>query len=56
MPNITGLTSAGNQTAAQSSAASDVTRSATRPEMPLATEEPPSVFTIEVLGYGGGEG
>ena len=55
-PNISGLTSASNQGAAQTSSASDVARGQQRTEQPVAKDEPPSIITIEVLGYGGGEG
>jgi filamentous hemagglutinin family protein len=54
-PNIGGLTSASNQGAATASTATDVARTQQREEQPIAREEPPSIFTIEVLGYGGGE-
>ena len=54
-PNIGGLTSASNQGAAASSTANDVSRTQQREEQPLAKEEPPSVFSIEILGYGGGD-
>ena len=54
-PNISGLTSASNQGAAASSTANDVSRTQQREEQPLAKEEPPSVFSIEILGYGGGD-
>jgi len=55
-PNISGMTTASNQGAAQTASASDVARGQQRTEQPVAKEEPPSVITIEVLGYGGGEG
>jgi hypothetical protein len=55
VPNISGLTSASNQGAAAASGATDVARTQQREEQPITREEPPSVFTIEVLGYGGGE-
>ncbi|MEI7819979.1 MAG: filamentous hemagglutinin family protein [Verrucomicrobiota bacterium] len=54
-PNIGGLTSASNQGAAASSTASDVTQNRPREDQPIAKEEPPSVISIEILGYGGGE-
>ena len=54
-PNISGMTSAGNQSAAQNSVTNDVTRDRTQQAQPIAKDEPPSIITIEVLGYGGGE-
>jgi filamentous hemagglutinin family protein len=55
VPNISGMTSAGNQSAAQNSVTNDVTRDRTQQAQPIAKDEPPSIITIEVLGYGGGE-
>jgi len=54
-PNIGGLTTASNQGAAASSTASDMARTQQRDDQPIAKEEPPSVFSIEILGYGGGD-
>jgi filamentous hemagglutinin family protein len=54
-PNIGGLTSASNQGAATASTSTDVTRTQQREEQPISREEPPSIITIEVLGYGGGD-
>jgi filamentous hemagglutinin len=54
-PNIGGLTSASNQGAAQNSTTNDV-RGQQRTEQPMTKEEPPSVFDIQILGYGGGDG
>ncbi len=54
-PNVSGLTSASNQSAAASSAATDVSRTQQREEQVLPKDEPPSVFNIEILGYGGGD-
>jgi hypothetical protein len=55
-PNIGGLTSASNQGAAQSSGATDVNRERQRTDQPVAKEEPVSIISIEILGYGGGDG
>ncbi len=54
-PNVAGLSSASSSTAATSSAASDVAQQA-RPEGGTGQEQAPSTITVEVLGYGGGEG
>jgi filamentous hemagglutinin len=51
-PNIAGLTSASSSTAATSNAAAEV---AGQNEQQAEQEAPPSVFVVEVLGYGGGE-
>ncbi len=53
-PNIGGLTSAGAAAASQASTAEEQARS----QQPQNTqqEETDSTFTVEVLGYGGGEG
>jgi hypothetical protein len=55
-PNTSGLTQAGNQTASQNPTTNDPTGGRQRPEQPMVKEEPPSVFEIQVLGYGGGDG
>ncbi len=52
-PNIAGLSSAGNATAATSNAAQQVANQA-RPQTE-ATNQAPSIISVEVLGYGGGE-
>ena len=52
-PNIGGLTSGATSSAATSSAASQVTQQAAPQEK--AEEETPSLITVEVLGYGGGD-
>jgi len=49
-PNIAGLTSAANTAGAANSAANDVANQARQQAAP---DETPSVFTVEVLGYGG---
>ncbi len=54
-PNVAGLTNAGNTTASTASAVADATRPESRPDQTIPKEEPNSDFTIEVLGYGGGE-
>jgi hypothetical protein len=52
-PNVGGLASASSSTAATSSAASQVAQQAAPRDS--TTEEPPSLITVEVLGYGGGD-
>jgi hypothetical protein len=52
-PNIAGLAAASNTAAAASSSASEVAKRSTTES---ASTEPPSLITVEVLGYGGGEG
>jgi filamentous hemagglutinin len=51
-PNIGGLTSASSSAGAATSAASSVANQATQKQEVI---EAPSVITVEVLGYGGGE-
>lgn len=54
-PNIAGLSSSSSSTAATSNAASEVARQ--NPSDNASTSEQlPSTVTVEVLGYGGGEG
>lgn len=53
-PNVGGLTSGNSNTAATSSAASQVTQQSAPQDKTL--EESPSLISVEVLGYGGGEG
>jgi filamentous hemagglutinin family protein len=52
-PNIGGLTSGSSSTAAASSAASQVSQQSKTEEKPV--EDTPSLITVEVLGYGGGD-
>ena len=52
-PNIGALTTAGNQNAATTSTTADVNRTQQNGEQPVPKEEPPSIFAIEVLSYGG---
>jgi filamentous hemagglutinin len=52
VPNIAGMTSAANTTGAASSVAQEVANEA---QSTATTEEEASVYTVEVLGYGGGE-
>jgi filamentous hemagglutinin len=53
-PSFAGLSSSSSSTAATSSAASEIARQG--PAGNTAGEQPPSTVTVEVLGYGGGEG
>jgi hypothetical protein len=53
-PSFAGLSSSSSSTAATSSAASEIARQG--PAANTAGEQPPSTITVEVLGYGGGEG
>jgi len=52
-PNIAGLSSAGNTTGAASNAADQVANQARQQADP--EDQIPSIFTVEVLGYGGGD-
>ena len=52
-PNISGLSSGSSSTAAANSAASAVTNQAKPSSQPI--DEAPSIITVEVLGYGGGD-
>ncbi|MGH8047517.1 MAG: filamentous hemagglutinin family protein, partial [Chthoniobacterales bacterium] len=52
-PNIAGLTSASNVAGATNSAAESIANQARQQAAP---EETPSVITVEVVGYGGGDG
>jgi filamentous hemagglutinin len=51
-PNIGGLTAASSATAATTNAANDL---AAQNREPIPQEEAPSIITVEVIGYGGGE-
>lgn len=52
-PNISGLTSANNAAAAANTGADQVSKQNQSEQTPA---EEPSIITVEVLGYGGGEG
>ena len=52
-PNLAGLTAASNATAATTNAATQV---ASQNRTQAAPEEVPSIISVEVIGYGGGEG
>ena len=52
-PNIGGLTSGASNSAAASSAASQVSQPSSTQDKPA--EEAPSLISVEVLGYGGGD-
>jgi hypothetical protein len=53
-PNVGGLTSGSSSSAAANSAASQVSQQAKPQEKPV--DESPSMISVEILGYGGGEG
>ena len=53
-PNLGALTAAASTTGATTQAASEMTKPATQAES-KPSEEVPSIVTVEVLGYGGGE-
>jgi hypothetical protein len=53
-PNIGGLTSGASSSAAANSAASQVSQQGKPQDEPL--DESPSMISVEILGYGGGEG
>jgi hypothetical protein len=53
-PNVGGLTSGSSSSAAANSAASSVANQSAAP--PKEIMETPSMITVEILGYGGGEG
>lgn len=53
-PNVAGLASAGNSTAATNNAANDVSRQQTA-DQSAGQQDIPSIITVEVLGYGGGD-
>ena len=53
-PNVAGLTAAGAAAASQTGAAEEQTRS--QQQQTSQQEAPDSIFSVEVVGYGGGEG
>ena len=56
-PNLGSIGAAASTAGAASSTATDAAKQATQQTTQARpTEEPPSIITVEVLGYGGGEG
>lgn len=56
-PNLAGITSASNTAGAASNTAQEVaTKARDQATAPVEEEEEESIFTVEVIGYGGGEG
>ena len=56
-PNLGSISAASNTAGAASTTAGDAAKQAAQQTTQVQpTEEPPSIFTVEVLGYGGGEG
>jgi hypothetical protein len=53
-PSISGLSSGSSSTAATNAAAGSVTQQSQQP--PNTMEEAPSFISVEILGYGGGDG
>ena len=53
-PNLGGLAAASNATGATANSADQVAKQ--QPQNQQQTEEAPSLYTVEVVGYGGGEG
>jgi filamentous hemagglutinin len=54
-PNVSGLTSAANAAGANSNAAANSTNTTTSRNSPPAPDPSPSLFTVEVIGYGGSD-
>jgi hypothetical protein len=55
-PNIAGLSSGASATGAASNAANDIANQARQQQQQPTGDQNPSIYTVDVLGYGGGDG